>query len=930
MLSKEDTQVIVSFQNQTATINITVTAVHVCVFDGPWDVITPATIFAEGQESRACQGGDGCTEVETRTIEKVVVTGITVKVQPTKTTYNEGETFDATGIKVVANGIDGSETDVTELVSYDKVMLFATDTQVIVSYLNKEASIQITVQEGYDITTVSQARQADVGEELCISGYFVGVADDGNGTQKEILLKDVENDDIIAVKGMLGTSATFSTVYSKGDLVRIWGTIALDDETNSPNKKVVDYSEDKNPEDISETIVSRDNKITYELEDTVVLTSWSSYKNFFKVSTAETYTYITFRGTMYSNRYVKGGDGVGVRRIHANSSATSLSGLKPDTIRTVSIRDNTLKANVGVDALSYFGSSTGYPGSIIPVEEITCVLTGANSAYFQLTILEESWIGSQEPEDDGTYTNQDVVVEVANAYLRQGKQIKYDQYYQRRHINISPEEATDQNILYMDCSSFVNAVYYEAFGVNVLPYDVYAVDAKTNSFRDYARDNPNASDVVGYWVNADYTTTESQDELLAQIKASLQVGDVLNYRHGNKKDEGGHVYIYIGNDQFIHCTGSSFKLNDDASLSYDNREDAGCIAIISASQLFDRANSGQKRFLFYNTASDQTVNFCVIRPLARGLTPTAETVNRMAYKGLDVEKTVAEGVNTAVYKDGTITYTAKITNNSIRAYKSIVLKEVLDSKVTFVNASMAHSLVGNELSFTLDVSSGMSVTVTWTVKVNASAETGALLVSNQTTVGGVLLATTEHTVSGYTKAQMEDIATTAKEYATSGKTFDDPILMVKELYKEVLGDDLFNYTNVSSIFGDLFVKQEATYQNFVISKHPEVKEQSEIFKMVAYGLYGGYDVSWLQWKNNEQVRLIEVNNMSLGDVIVAQDGTTTRVYVYVGGMDLVMIDTLTNTCTLKTMTSAYYAASHVLVTLPSYDFYAVLRPSMVA
>ena len=933
-LAVEDTTVTITYQGKTATVAITVKKVHVCVFEGAWNVEKAATIFEAGFQTRGCQGGDGCNEVESEEIPKIEVTAITVKTQPQKTSYNAGEVFDATGIAVVANGADGSETDVTAYVTYSKGMLTKDDTHVIVTYLDKTASVAVAVQGDVDIVSVSAARNSEVGTFMLVTGYFVGLSDNGPSFTKEILLKDVVTDDIIAVKNLPESYGTFPNIgYQQGDLVRIWGTIAIGDTAQTPNKKVVEFAAEANPTNINDTIVSTGNKITYQLDNVVTLSTWSDWKNFFKVDTAQTYTYLKLTGTIYSNRYTKGSDGVKVSRVHANGSASSVATLKPDGTRSVSFRDNTVTANVGEEMLTYFGSSTAYPGTLMEVDEIICVFTGANGAYYQLTLLDASWINLPGADTGDEWTNADALVEVATAYYNQGKQIKYDQYSHRRHINISPEEATAQNILYMDCSSFVNAVYYETFGVNILPYDIYAAggDAKTSNFRTYARDNQTAVDVVGYWVNTDYPTQDEQDALLAQVKANLQVGDVLNYRHGNKADSGGHVYIYVGNDKFIHCTGSSYKYLSDASTSYDNGEmSSGSIAYISADMLFSRANSGQKRFLFYNAASDQTVNFCVIRPLARGLTPTAETVARMANKGLDVEKTVTEGVNSAVYKDGTITYNVKITNKTTKSYKGVAVKELLDNDVTFVEASTTHRLVGNELSFAVDIAAGKSVTITWTVKVNANATAGALVESRNTTVGGVGLATTDNTVSGYTKAQMESVATKAKEYATNSTTFDSPLAMATTLYKDVLGVTLFDYTTVESIFTDLFVAQDSNSENTAVYTSPQLLDQSEIFKMVAYGMYGGYKVTQLQWFNNEQVRLIDKGNMSLGDVIVAQDGTTTRVFVYVGDGQLVVIDSKTGICELQTMGTSYSSPSHVLVTLPAYDYFAVLRPASVA
>ena len=71
------------------------------------------------------------------------------------------------------------------------------------------------------------------------------------------------------------------------------------------------------------------------------------------------------------------------------------------------------------------------------------------------------------PEEDAVYTQQDVVKEVAYAYFNQGKQINYNQTHSRRNLNVSPEDATSQHMVYLDCSSYVNAVYYESFGINI-------------------------------------------------------------------------------------------------------------------------------------------------------------------------------------------------------------------------------------------------------------------------------------------------------------------------------------------------------------------------------------------------------------------------------------------------------------------------------
>ena len=74
----------------------------------------------------------------------------------------------------------------------------------------------------------------------------------------------------------------------------------------------------------------------------------------------------------------------------------------------------------------------------------------------------------------------------------------------------------------------------------------------------------------------------------------------------------------------------------------------------------------------------------------------------------------------------------------------------------------------------------------------------------------------------------------------------------------------------------------------------------------------------------------KLNNLSVGDVILAYDESEARTvsYLYVGDMTLVKITSDGGVCESVTMTDDIYASSHVLVTLYTHDKYVVLRPSM--
>ena len=137
-------------------------------------------------------------------------------------------------------------------------------------------------------------------------------------------------------------------------------------------------------------------------------------------------------------------------------------------------------------------------------------------AFILCTVMVASMICMPVNAETVTYDNHDIIKEIATAFYRQGNQILYDQLVGRRNLYSSPEDATAQRTLYLDCSSFVNSCYREGFGVNVTPFEIKELGASTANYIKYAKENPTNVDVVGYWENADYTTAE-------EISAVIQV-----------------------------------------------------------------------------------------------------------------------------------------------------------------------------------------------------------------------------------------------------------------------------------------------------------------------------------------------------------------------------------------------------------------------
>lgn len=84
------------------------------------------------------------------------ITNIEIETQPSKVVYNALETFDASGIRVVAHYNDNTSEDVTSEVQYNKQQLHGDDTKVVVSYMGKTAEVIVTVNKlNYDLSGIT-------------------------------------------------------------------------------------------------------------------------------------------------------------------------------------------------------------------------------------------------------------------------------------------------------------------------------------------------------------------------------------------------------------------------------------------------------------------------------------------------------------------------------------------------------------------------------------------------------------------------------------------------------------------------------------------------------------------------------------------------------------------------------------------------------
>ncbi len=781
-----------------------------------------------------------------------------------------------------------------------------------------------------DALSVTQAvKSAPEGEDLAVEGLFVGISDEGAGMEKELLLKDCASDQLIAVRGVpYGNYPTYG--YEKGDLVRLRGKIVrekyVEGNKNSQNKTYLVFGAD-NPATIEDTILSRGNTVSYQLANVTTIESWDAMKAFFNAATLEAYTYVHFKGDVWFNTYCKATDGVPLHRLCMTSKGINLSSIKPDGTRAVGMRQNMLEANVPAAMTTYFDEfvgSTSYPGKKAAMD-FYAVVSATNNLNFQLTILDDTWLLGQN-ETIEIKTQQDIVREVGFAYYRQGTQIYYDQRY--RDENPSPENATAQQRQYLDCSSFVNAVYYEAFGVNIQRVPITERAPQTGNYMNYAKDNLGKSaDVVGYWETKDYPTKDAQKALLDSILAQLQVGDVLDYRHGKSSATSGHALLYIGDGMFLHSTGGQATYDSAAPESNEDICNAmemthGTVQKIAASALFTDTTSN--RYLFRNDKSDKMFTFCVLRPLALGLTVTEKTQNRMKLAGVTMEKQISAGIAATVARGEVITYTMLIQNHSANSYTDVLFEDTLCEHLTFVSGSAGLTVEGQKISKKLSIGAWDTLKIEWTAKVKDSAPIGARIESNATALGGVKVFDTVNFVGAYTAAQLQSVAQKARDMVANGTSFADPADLARAIYREALGAEILGDTTAAAVMAGLFAPLESGVY--------DLRADAPLLGMAVPRLHGGT----LLPRITDIVAIHTESDFILGDLIFCQWNGQYRLFVYVGEGELVQLDTVAKKAVLvengvddAIYQNDSYCINSIFSQLRTYELCAVLRPAML-
>ena len=279
----------------------------------------------------------------------------------------------------------------------------------------------------------------------------------------------------------------------------------------------------------------------------------------------------------------------------------------------------------------------------------------------------------------------------AEAFYRRRDSLQYDQLSMDRQVQITPrrnkfstpEEATVQHTLYLDCSGFVNACYYAAFG------KIFASDLTWHM--------QNLVKPVVY----DYTVThqeteEEKERIKNEVLALLQPGDLIDMWYYNK----GHIILMGEDGLYYHCTSHG---EGDPSYHYDRRQNE----IRPGGGMYHEPIEGRFAPDYqYNLLGSSVERFTVMRPLEGMGPPTANAMARLGQaRDLFISVLSSHPGGKTAKPGEDVTYTVEVRNDS-REDRALTLS-VTPGKDTVLTS---------EVPTTATVKTGETVRLSFSVK----------------------------------------------------------------------------------------------------------------------------------------------------------------------------------------------------------------------
>lgn len=542
---------------------------------------------------------------------------------------------------------------------------------------------------------------------------------------------------------------------------------------------------------------------------------------------------------------------------------------------------------------------------------------------------------------------EEALEEVSWDYLLKKDKIQYDsmelgavgKYYGGKFLVTEDgalENGTSHTEINSVCSDYVWKVYEEALDHHIF-FAESSLEVVTTDMWLHAEDQMKLCDeedidsCLVRWQSLAFTeeermygvpdsphfvqTKEEVFEYFLNWQTMLRPGDVLV--------DKGHALIYAGNGKVLHCNGTKYQ----PTTGVLNHEDSGAVYGVSplncedTSWLKTRANTGRlivfrpNEFLVTKDTDGDLSNDMVRDP---GFTMPKDTLSRLAYPGMEIDRTVDITPFGTAAAGQELTYSVKISNMSNNTkymaakqvaeaayagvpYEDLVVTETVPTGTEFVSATEGgvYDETNNTITWTLDINAGKSVTASYTVKV--IDQIGDTIVNGGGFVADIPSNTIANRVGG--EKLNEFAAMTLKDLtkSTADWDFGKDLTFAEKIYEAA--ETKLDLPTVSEVVDDLFLwtKDIGTIRN-PSTRYPKLdpidvfmlrETSSDVSKMLIDTYYGGYRFFTGDDAIGSTISEFRFDYLESGDIIVNCDTENgevigSQVMVYAGDETLLI------------------------------------------
>ncbi|MBQ7565943.1 MAG: isopeptide-forming domain-containing fimbrial protein [Oscillospiraceae bacterium] len=454
--------------------------------------------------------------------------------------------------------------------------------------------------------------------------------------------------------------------------------------------------------------------------------------------------------------------------------------------------------------------------------------------------------------------------ETALAYFRRRDRVQYDSVNlthldrfnggsHRKTDGVAPESATKDSYLFTVCSSFGYNMFYNAFGYELcgspLLHTCRVVLEKYKDHFKFAYDSKEPGEM------------KTKAAIRAAL-AAMKPGDVFVIR--NDKAQNYHYMTCISGNRLIHSGGT--KLN--MKTGEEKWDSPGSIRVDDIDEFLLNVLGD---YPFFNFAAWWVIDVLdAIDPEKYPLTPSAQS--RLAYPGLNIDRTVSVRAHQTVQAGDTVTVTLQLQNDNTAKsklrYEDLEIVEKLPAHTTLLDSSLTADTVvdGDTLRWKLSFAPGEERIIQYTVRVDDDAPVGGELVFG----GGRVAQIPSNEIRRLVSKPRPDAKTCAALYALAKKkpkggadwAYAQIGKQVKIPTAWELISGLYEFYEVDDVYGE----EDGAKHDVMRAKKKQSKSALDAMKMAVPTLLGG---KMLTLPTAERVKELRGENLYPGDVIVA-------------------------------------------------------------